>query len=299
MERESIDYRRRRHTRPPRRSAALLGLSARQPARLDRTRWCWGCSRLRPSRSALFVVVERRAERPAPAAALLHASGTSPRRSSPSVMSNFALHGRFHRHAAADGERIFGFTVAATSLAMICRPLSFSVSSPVAGYVAVRVGERRASVFGYALRRGLDGLLRARCGDRVAGARVRRPRALRARPGDIATVADHLGRQRGGDGEPRRGQCGAGDGHPRSASCPASRWCRLIQGGAASPAFTSAYLAGGIVAVVGIVGAAFVHRPTAGAPQRGPVRVAARSRYSVAAWIASCSSGCRRPAATP
>ena len=42
-------------------------------------------------------------------------------------------------------ERVFGFTVAATSLAMICRPLSFGVSSPVAGYVAVR-GERRASV---------------------------------------------------------------------------------------------------------------------------------------------------------
>jgi MFS family permease len=34
---------------------------------------------------------------------------------------------------------------------MLCRPLSFSLSSPVSGYVAVRVGERRAAVTGTVL----------------------------------------------------------------------------------------------------------------------------------------------------
>jgi EmrB/QacA subfamily drug resistance transporter len=45
----------------------------------------------------------------------------------------------------------FGYTVSGTALIMLCRPLSFSLSSPVSGYVAVRVGERRASVTGTAL----------------------------------------------------------------------------------------------------------------------------------------------------
>jgi MFS family permease len=34
---------------------------------------------------------------------------------------------------------------------MVCRPLSFSVSAPAGGYVAVRVGERRSAVAGVSL----------------------------------------------------------------------------------------------------------------------------------------------------
>lgn len=45
----------------------------------------------------------------------------------------------------------FGYAIAGTALLMLCRPLSFSLSSPVSGYVAVRVGERRAAVLGTAL----------------------------------------------------------------------------------------------------------------------------------------------------
>lgn len=45
----------------------------------------------------------------------------------------------------------FGYAVAGTALLMLFRPLSFSVSSPAAGYVAVRVGERFASVLGTSL----------------------------------------------------------------------------------------------------------------------------------------------------
>jgi EmrB/QacA subfamily drug resistance transporter len=45
----------------------------------------------------------------------------------------------------------FGYAVAGTALLMLCRPLSFSLTSPAAGYVAVRVGERLASVIGTSL----------------------------------------------------------------------------------------------------------------------------------------------------
>jgi len=45
----------------------------------------------------------------------------------------------------------FGFTVAAASLLMVCRPLTNSLSAPTSGYIAVRVGERRVSLVGVAL----------------------------------------------------------------------------------------------------------------------------------------------------
>jgi len=64
--------------------------------------------------------------------------------------SNFAYMGGFIITPLLVQNR-FGFTVAATSLAMVCRPLSFSLSAPVAGYVATRVGERRASLLGTTL----------------------------------------------------------------------------------------------------------------------------------------------------
>jgi MFS family permease len=48
-------------------------------------------------------------------------------------------------------QRFFGFSVAAASLAMVCRPLTFSLSAPAAGLAAVRVGERRSAVTGLVL----------------------------------------------------------------------------------------------------------------------------------------------------
>jgi MFS family permease len=45
----------------------------------------------------------------------------------------------------------FGYAVSGTALVMLCRPLSFSLSSPVCGYITVRVGERRAAITGTAL----------------------------------------------------------------------------------------------------------------------------------------------------
>ncbi len=64
--------------------------------------------------------------------------------------SNFAYMGGFIVTPLLVQSR-FGFTVAATSWAMACRPLTFSLSAPGSGYLAARVGERRAGLTGTAL----------------------------------------------------------------------------------------------------------------------------------------------------
>ncbi len=66
------------------------------------------------------------------------------------ALSQFAYMGGFIITPLLMQDR-FGYAVAGTALLMLCRPLSFSLSSPAAGYVAVRVGERRAAVLGTAL----------------------------------------------------------------------------------------------------------------------------------------------------
>jgi len=45
-------------------------------------------------------------------------------------------------------QEIFGYSVGQTSFAMAVRPLTFSITAPIAGYVAVRVGERRCALAG-------------------------------------------------------------------------------------------------------------------------------------------------------
>jgi len=48
-------------------------------------------------------------------------------------------------------QEMFGFSVGQASFAMVIRPLMFSLTAPFAGYVAVRVGERRVALFGTTL----------------------------------------------------------------------------------------------------------------------------------------------------
>lgn len=45
-------------------------------------------------------------------------------------------------------QSVFAFSVSTTSLVMLVRPLSFSLSSPVGGSLATRVGERAVAMFG-------------------------------------------------------------------------------------------------------------------------------------------------------
>lgn len=96
-----------------------------------------------------FIRVERRAERP-----LLPLQFFRNRNFSASLVAqfcaNFAYMGGFIVTPLLVQSR-FGFTVAATSWAMACRPLTFSISAPASGYLAARVGERRAGLTGTTL----------------------------------------------------------------------------------------------------------------------------------------------------
>ncbi len=203
-----------------------------------------------------FVMVERRAAHP-----LLPLQFFTRRNFTASLvaqfMSNFGYMGGFIITPLLM-ERIFGFTVAATSLAMICRPLSFSVSSPIAGYVAVRVGERRASVLGCAL-------VVVSMGFFAVGATTESLALVFA-----ALILSGLGL---GTSQPSLISSAANAVEVESLGVANAAQVMVtqigvvagiqvlstIQNGATTTGpFTVAYLAGGIVAVLGVVGATFV-----------------------------------------
>ena len=96
----------------------------------------------------LFVRIERRAAHP-----LLPLTFFGRSNFTASLVaqyaSNFAYMGGFIITPLLV-QSAFSFSVAQTSLAMTARPLTFSLSAPVCGYVAVRIGERRAAVIGCA-----------------------------------------------------------------------------------------------------------------------------------------------------
>ena len=77
-------------------------------------------------------------------------------------------------------QEIFGFSVGQTSFAMAVRPLTFSITAPIAGYVAVRVGERRCALTGTDVARALDARIRVRVAAGVARVDVREPGDRRA-----------------------------------------------------------------------------------------------------------------------
>jgi EmrB/QacA subfamily drug resistance transporter len=235
--------------------SALLGLSVgsqigwTQPAVV-------GLFAAAPVALAMFVAIERRAEHP-----LLPLRFFTERNFTASLVaqftSNFGYMGGFIVTPLLM-ERVFGFTVAATSLAMICRPLSFSVSSPVAGYVAVRVGERRASVLGcslivvsmacFALGASTEAIAL------VFGALVLSGLGLGAsQPSLISSAANAVETE-------SLGVANAAQVMVTQIGVVAGiQVLSTVQGGGSSTgSFTVAYLVGGIVAVAGIVGAAFV-----------------------------------------
>ncbi len=96
-----------------------------------------------------FVRIESRADRP-----LLPLRFFAARNFSASLVAqfcaNFAYMGGFIVTPLLVQSR-FGFTVAATSWAMACRPLTFSITAPGSGYLAARIGERRAATIGTVL----------------------------------------------------------------------------------------------------------------------------------------------------
>jgi EmrB/QacA subfamily drug resistance transporter len=254
MEREPIDYP-GALTLAAATVAALLGLSVG-----SQVGWTHplvlGLFAVAPFAAAAFVAIERRAEHP-----LLPLRFFAQRNFTASLvaqfLSNFGYMGGFIITPLLM-EDVFGFTVAATSLAMICRPLSFSLSSPVAGYVAVRVGERSASVLGCALVAvSLACFAAGAAGESlglVFAALVLSGLGLgTSQPSLISSAANAVDTA-------SLGVANAAQVMVTQIGVVAGiQVLSTIQGGGSSTgSFTVAYLAGGAVAVLGIVGATFV-----------------------------------------
>jgi EmrB/QacA subfamily drug resistance transporter len=235
--------------------SALLGLSI--GSQLGWTHpVVFGLFAVAPVALAAFVAVERRAAHP-----LLPLRFFARRNFTASLVaqfaSNFGYMGGFIITPLLM-ERIFGFTVAATSLAMICRPLSFSVSSPIAGYVAVRVGERRASVMGCAFVVVSMGLFAfAAAAESLAlvfAALILSGLGLgTSQPSLISSAANAVETE-------TLGVANAAQVMVTQIGVVAGiQVLSTIQDGATTTGpFTLAYVAGGIVAVLGVVSAAFV-----------------------------------------
>jgi MFS family permease len=155
-------------------------------------------------------------------------------------------------------EKVFDYSVAETSLVMICRPLSFSISAPIAGYVAVRVGERKASVFGctlvvvslglFAVAASSETLVLVLVALSISGVGLGA-----SQPSLISSAANAV--------EPARlGVANAAQVMVTQIGVVAGiQILSTVQGGGSSTSsFTAAYLAGAAVALVGVVGALFV-----------------------------------------
>jgi EmrB/QacA subfamily drug resistance transporter len=148
-----------RHRRGPIdvRGAASIGVAAAAALlALDRgNAWGWanpavvGLIALAPLGVVSFVSAERRAPNP-----LVPLEFFRRRNFSLAMVAQF-----FGNTAYMGGfiispllvQHVFGYSVAAAALVMLWRPLTFSLTSPLAGYAAVRVGERSAAVAGAAL----------------------------------------------------------------------------------------------------------------------------------------------------
>ncbi len=156
-------------------------------------------------------------------------------------------------------ENRFGFSVAATSLAMVCRPLSNSIASPVGGYLAARVGERRAAVTGTILVAASMGLFAFAASGSVlalvfAGLVLSGIGLGGSAPSLITVVANTVNPEDLGVANAAQQMVAM------IGTVAGIQVLSTIQGGSGAAApFTAAYLVGGGVALVGVVAAFFVH----------------------------------------
>ena len=118
-----------------------------------------------PAAAAAFVAVERRAPEPLiPLAYLRRRNFAFP--IGVQVFANFAYMGGFIL-APLLLERVYRLSESHVGLVVIARPLAFSLTAPIAGYLAVRLGERTSAVAG-ALAVGASMLVFASLGPRSA-----------------------------------------------------------------------------------------------------------------------------------
>jgi predicted MFS family arabinose efflux permease len=171
--------------------------------------------------------------------------------------SNFAYMGGFIITPLLMENR-FGFSVAATSLAMVCRPLSNSLASPSGGYLAARIGERPTAIAGM-LMIAVSMVLFAFAASAAVVALVFAGLVLSgiglggSAPSLITVVANTV------DAEDLGVANAAQQMVAMIGTVAGIQVLSTIQGGSdASTPFTAAYLVGGAIAVVGVVASAFV-----------------------------------------
>lgn len=201
----------------------------------------------------LFVVVERRASEPVLPPELF----SRPNFTASLVAQfgvNFAYMGGFIVTPLLV-QQVFEFSVSQTSLAMIARPLSFSIAAPLAGYVAVRIGERRSAVIGCVLVVVSMGCFVFAAGNVLlalvfAGLVVSGVGIGVSQPSLISVVANAV--------EPERlGVANAAQQMVAQIGVVAGiQVLSVIQGSISGErGFAAAYFVGGVLAVVGVLGA--------------------------------------------
>jgi EmrB/QacA subfamily drug resistance transporter len=213
-----------------------------------------------------FVVIESRAEQP-----LLPLRFFRARDFTASLVAqfcaNFAYMGGFIVTPLLVQDR-FGFTVAATSWAMACRPLTFSISAPVSGYLAARIGERRAGVIGTSLLvASMVMFVVATTADSVglvfAGLLLSGLAMGASMPSLVTVVANTV--ERGDLGVANAAQQMVG----QIGTVAGIQLLSTIQGGSnAAVPFAAAYVAGAVVAAFGVVATTFVRARRPGATTR-------------------------------
>jgi EmrB/QacA subfamily drug resistance transporter len=116
--------------------------------------WGWshpgviGCFALAPLATVAFLRVEQRAAHPLiPLAYLRRRNFAAP--IGAQAFANFAYMGGFIL-APLLLDKVFHYSETRIGLLVIARPLAFSITAPVAGYLAVRLGERSAAIVGTA-----------------------------------------------------------------------------------------------------------------------------------------------------
>ena len=106
-----------------------------------------------------FVVVERRVAHPLLPLAYLRRRNFSFAIAT-QFFTNFAYMGGFVITPLLPRSRCSATARPASAALLIARPLAFAIAGPLAGYVAVRVGERPSAVVGARVRGGVDGRAR-------------------------------------------------------------------------------------------------------------------------------------------
>ena len=181
------------------------------------------------------------------------------------MFSNFAYLGGFFLSPLLL-EEVYGKGESAAGLLVIPRPLTFSLIAPIAGYVAVRIGERSAAVTGHPLRGGFDGGLRPHRPEHRHRPGRGGPRPLRA----SASGWPHRPSPRAWPTSSTRARLGTAAATQQLMTqistvagiqviqTVQSSQAHGLHGAALLPSFHTAFLVGGVVAVGGVVCAVFV-----------------------------------------